>query len=470
MGSIDWSSLWRKEDWWSVWVGFIIIIIGLAGAAAAGWQGQALLSPWTSWYKLIAKPWGVDPIKGFVGMPWASAEHFAGWVAAFIFTLILTWIGVCAMEGRFVKEYPAAYFVMWILMWISVLLGSFGWSKAYGLEYPLWALIVGLFISNVLRVPKFLKPAVRTEFFIKIGLVILGLRIFFTDLVVAGSLGVVQALINVLVIWYVAYYICRGFGLDREFSSIMATGVSICGVSASIAAGGAVKGDPKYISYTISMVLITAVPMLIALPVIVKALAPMFGPYMEYVGGAWLGATIDTTPAVVAAGGFLGEKIALPVAAIVKMAQNVLIGVAAFILAVFWVYRVERKPEERVSPMEVWYRFPKFIVGFIIASIWVTLMNAWAAGAFGVSLAEAKKMYVAKWWQGIVDTYRGVIFFPLAFLGIGLDTNFRELAALGRGRPAAAYVVAQLINIAFSFFLVWALWGGVFFPPPKIGG
>jgi uncharacterized membrane protein YadS len=158
-------------------------------------------------------------------------------------------------------------------------------------------------------------------------------------------------LINVLVIWYVAYYISRGFGLDREFSSIMATGVSICGVSAAIAAGGAVKGDPKYVSYTISMVLITAIPMLIGEPYIAKALAPVLGKYWLHVSGAWIGATIDTTPAVVAAGGFLGGR-ALDVAAIVKMAQNILIGFAAFILAVYWVFRVEKKPEERVSPME----------------------------------------------------------------------------------------------------------------------
>ncbi|MEM0079157.1 MAG: putative sulfate exporter family transporter [Nitrososphaerota archaeon] len=449
---IDWSSLWKKEDWWAVWVGFIIILLGLVAAAATGWTAQPFFQPWTGWYAQVEKL-AID------------VNHALGWIAVFIFTLILTMIGVCAIEGRFVKEYIPGYLVMFILSWIAVIIGATPFAKTWGLEYPLWALIIGLLISNTVGVPKWLKPAVRTEFFIKIGLVILGLGIFFTDLVVAGGLAVAQALINVLVIWYVAYYICRGFGLDREFSSIMATGVSICGVSAAIAAGGAVKGDPKYISYTISMVLITAIPMLVGIPYLVKALAPVIGKYWLHVGGAWIGATIDTTPAVVAAGGFLGGR-ALDVAAIVKMAQNILIGFAAFILAVYWVFKVEKKPEERVSPMEVWYRFPKFILGFIVASILVTIVISSIAGAMGISLAKAKSDFVVKFWQGAVDKYRGIIFFPLAFVGIGLDTRFKELVSIGRGRPAVAYVIAQIINIVFSLFLVWLLWGGIFFTPP----
>ncbi len=450
---VDWSSLWKKEDWWAVWVGFIIILIGLVAAAATGWTAQPFLQPWTGWYLNIEKL-AID------------AQHGLGWIAVFIFTLILTLIGVCAIEGRFVKEYIPGYLVMFILAWIAVAIGAEPTViKKYGLEYPLWALLVGLLISNTVGVPKWLKPAVRTEFFIKIGLVIYGLTVIFTNLIVAGAIAVVQALINVLVIWYVAFYICRGFGLDREFSTIMATGVSICGVSAAIAAGGAVKGDPKYISYTISLVLITAIPMLIGIPYAVKALAPYIGQYWPHVGGAWIGATIDTTPAVLAAGAFLGDKPGL-VAGVVKMSQNVLIGFVAFILAVAWVYRVEKKPEERVSPMEVWYRFPKFILGFILASIVVTMVVAWISGVFGVPLDVANTKYAKPYWWGIVDKYRGVIFFPLAFVGIGLDTRFKELVAIGRGRPAVAYVIAQCINIVFSLFLVWLLWGGVFYTPP----
>lgn len=451
---VDWSSLWKKEDWWAVWVGFIIIFIGLAAAAATGWKAQPFYSPWTGWYNLVEK------------LDIANVNHWLGWIGMLIFTMILTIIAVSSIERRFVKEYIPGYLVVFVLAYIALLIGATPFAKAYGLEYPLWALVVGLLISNTVGVPKWLKPAVRTELFIKIGLVILGLNIFFTDLIVAGGLAVVQALINVLVIWYVAFYICRGFGLDREFSSIMATGVSICGVSAAIAAGGAVKGNPKYVSYTISLVLITSIPLLVGLPYAVRALEPVIGKYWLHVGGAWIGATIDTTPAVVAAGGFLGGR-ALDVAAIVKMAQNTLIGFAAFLLAIVWVFRVERKPEERVSPMEVWFRFPKFILGFIITSLLVSLIIAGVADAFGVTLAKAKSDFVAKYWAGVVDkTFRSLLFFPMAFVGIGLDTRFKELIAIGRGRPAAAYVIAQIINVVFALFLVWLLWGGIFFTPP----
>lgn len=451
---VDWSSLWKKEDWWAVWVGFIIIFIGLAAAAATGWKAQPFYSPWTGWYNLVEK------------LDIANVNHWLGWIGMLIFTMILTIIAVSSIERRFVKEYIPGYLVVFVLAYIALLIGATPFAKAYGLEYPLWALVVGLLISNTVGVPKWLKPAVRTELFIKIGLVILGLNIFFTDLIVAGGLAVVQALINVLIMWYVAFYICRGFGLDREFSSIMATGVSICGVSAAIAAGGAVKGNPKYVSYTISLVLITSIPLLVGLPYAVRALEPVIGKYWLHVGGAWIGATIDTTPAVVAAGGFLGGR-ALDVAAIVKMAQNTLIGFAAFLLAIVWVFRVERKPEERVSPMEVWFRFPKFILGFIITSLLVSLIIAGVADAFGVTLAKAKSDFVAKYWAGVVDkTFRSLLFFPMAFVGIGLDTRFKELIAIGRGRPAAAYVIAQIINVVFALFLVWLLWGGIFFTPP----
>ncbi|MCF8884970.1 MAG: YeiH family protein [Aigarchaeota archaeon] len=456
---IDWSSLWRKEDWWAVWIGFIIIFIGLAAAAGTGWTAQPFYQPWIGWFLKSEAKWLPTPPA------WVAAEHWIGWFIVLIYTMILTLIAVCAIEKRFVKEYIPGFIVVFILAWLAIIIGATEFAKYWGLEYPLWALIIGLLISNTVGVPKWLKPAVRTELFIKIGLVILGLNIFFTDLVIAGGLAVVQALINVLVIWYVAYYICRGFGLDREFSSIMATGVSICGVSAAIAAGGAVKGNPKYVSYTISLVLITAVPMLVGLPYIAKALAPVIGKYWLHVAGAWIGATIDTTPAVVAAGGFLGGR-ALDVAAIVKMAQNVLIGFVAFLLAIIWVFRVEKKPEERVSPMEVWYRFPKFILGFIISSIILSLVIVSVAGAMGITLAKAKSDFVAKFWASPVDKFRSVIFFPLAFVGIGLDTRFKELVSIGRGRPAVAYVIAQIINIIFSLFLVWLLWGGVFFTPP----
>ena len=134
----------------------------------------------------------------------------------------------------------------------------------YGLEYVLWCLALGLFISNVIGVPKWLEMAVRTEFYIKTGLVILGANILFGEIMEAGALGMIQGVLVVAVIWYTCYWICMKFKIDEEFAAILSSAVSICGVSAAIATSGAIKGDPKKLSYTTSLVLICAVPMLVS--------------------------------------------------------------------------------------------------------------------------------------------------------------------------------------------------------------
>jgi len=124
----------------------------------------------------------------------------------------------------------------------------------------LWCLVIGLFVSNVIGVPEWLKPAVRTEFYIKSGLVILGANILFGEIIKAGFYGIVQAVLVVTVIWYFTYWVARKMKVDEEFAVVLSSAVSICGVSAAIATGGAIKADPKKISYVTSIVLICAVP------------------------------------------------------------------------------------------------------------------------------------------------------------------------------------------------------------------
>ncbi len=203
-------------------------------------------------------------------------------------------------------------------------------SATSGLEVVFWALIFGLIVSNFFGVPEWLKPAIKTEFFIKIGLVLLGAEQLFSTIIRVGTYGMIQAIIVIGAVFYVCFWVAKKLGLDDEFASILGTAVSICGVSAAIAAGGAVKGDPKKVSHTISLVLLCAIPMLIFQPLIAKAvgMAPA-------VAGAWIGGTIDTTGAVVAAGQIAGP-LAMGVAVVVKMAQNVLIGAAAFLLALWF--------------------------------------------------------------------------------------------------------------------------------------
>jgi uncharacterized membrane protein YadS len=234
-----------------------------------------------------------------------------------------------------------------------------------------------------------------------------------------------------------------------SFAAIMANATSVCGVSAAIAAGGAVKGDPKEISYTISLILLFAGPMMVLLPLISQAIG-----LSEVIAGAWIGGTIDTTPAVVAAGAIYGDK-AMAIASVVKMSQNILIGVTAFLLALYWVVRVERKSREKPKAIEIWYRFPKFIVGFIIASTIFSLLLVPTMGAEPVSA-------ILKITKGL----RGW-FFALAFVSIGLDTRFTELVKIGRGKPFIIFITATIWDVAISLISAYVFFGGLLFPLPS---
>jgi uncharacterized integral membrane protein (TIGR00698 family) len=363
-----------------------------------------------------------------------------------LYLLIGFWILGCigmALMGMSVGKFTAGFPIVFILSALSFFVAGNTSVTYYGLEVVFWALLFGLFISNVIGVPEWLKTAVKTEFFIKIGLVLLGAEVVFTTIVKVGAYGMVQAILVIAVVFYVCFWLAKKFGLDDEFASILGTAVSICGVSAAIAAGGAVKGDPKKVSHTISLVLLCAIPMLIFQPIIAKAFG--WGPALT---GAWLGGTIDTTGAVVAAGAIAGPQ-AMEVAVVVKMAQNVLIGAAAFLLAIWFTFK-GKEAVEKPGAMEIWFRFPKFVVGFIVASI-----------IFSFFLTEAG----AKVVTGITAPLRGW-WFTFAFLCIGLDTKFRELVAMGGGRPAAAFLIAQAFNIFWTLLLAYLIFGGVLFPIP----
>ncbi len=289
-----------------------------------------------------------------------------------------------------------------------------------------------------------MKPAIKTEFFIKIGLVLLGAEVLFGTIAKVGAYGMVQSILVIGVVFYFCIWFARKMGLDDDFGAILATGVSVCGVSAAIAAGGAVKGDPKKVSHTISLVLLCAIPMLILEPLIAKwvGMSPA-------VAGAWIGGTIDTTGAVVAAGAIAGPE-AMSVAVVVKMAQNVLIGLVAFLLAIWFAFKGQTAGGEKPSLMEIWTRFPKFVLGFIVASI-----------VFSFFMGEAQ----AKSVTGITSGLRGW-WFTLAFLCIGLETQFSELMKMGGGKPAVVFLVAQGVNIIWTLILAYLIFGGVLFPAP----
>jgi uncharacterized integral membrane protein (TIGR00698 family) len=421
-----WSSLWRKEDWWAVWLGFLVLVLAATRTVA--------------WLPKMGK-WTMDPnvsIK-FGDIPYFILLGFS--------LIVLTSIAIVAMKEK-IRSYCLGFPIIYILAFISILISNQKTINEWGLEYVIWALIFGLVIGNIIGMPKWVKPAVKTELFIKIGLVLLGAEILFNTILSAGSLGMIQAIVVVFLVFYFCYFLAIKAGLGKSFASILSAGVSICGVSAAIAAGGAVKGDPKEVSYAISLVLLVAMPMLILMPMIARAVG-----IPDAVAGAWIGGTIDTTPAVVAAGALYSDK-AMQVASLIKMSQNVLIGITAFLLALYWVLKVERKPQERPSPVEIWYRFPKFVFGFIIASMVFSLLLIPTMGDNSVS--------------AILNVTRGIRgwFFAMAFVCIELDTKIIELVKIGRGKPLIVFLVAQIFNIFLTLLLAYALFGGIFFSPP----
>ena len=423
---IDWSSLIRKEDWLVVWMAFIILILATAGLITG-------IPSVGSWSSNITDSLGVGDLAGMV---------FLG-----LGILVLTSLGVF-LKKEDLSSYWKGYPVIFVMAVVSFVISKQSTIKYYGLSYVLWALLMGLIISNVIGLPDWLKGAIKTELYIKIGLVLLGAEILFPTIVQGGLVSVAQSLCAVIVTWYFAYWLARKVGLSQSFASIMASAVSICGVSAAIAAGGAIKGDKKEISFTISMVLLTSIVMLVAQPLIARSLN-----LPSAVAGAWIGGTIDTTGAVVAAGA-LYDDTAMTAAAIVKLAQNVLIGIAAFGLAVYWSLRVDRQEGVKPSLIDIWFRFPKFIVGFVAASLVFSFILSPSLGAAAVSSTLVLTKSLRGW------------FFCLSFVSIGLETKFSELMKVGGTKAAGVYIAAQLVNIVLVYFLAWIFFGGIFFPVP----
>jgi uncharacterized integral membrane protein (TIGR00698 family) len=359
--------------------------------------------------------------------------------------VVVSAIGI-ALLGSQVVPFLAGLPVIFVLAWLARFLAGNGLFVDWGIEYVIFALLLGLLISNTIGVPEWLKPAVQTEFFIKTGLVVLGAGLLFMEVLQAGALGIVQAVLSIFVVWYACFWLCRKLRVDDEFAAMLSTAVSICGVSAAIAACGAIQGDKRKLSYVTSLVLIVAVPMMIVMPWIAKSTG-----MDDLVAGAWLGGTLDTSASVVAAGALISDT-AMKTGVIVKFSQNALIGVAAFLLAIWWTFKQGAATGQKPSAGVIWQRFPKFVIGFVLASaVFSFLLPADLVTGTRSALGE-----IRTWW------------FALAFVCIGLETRFVELATTEQGRPALAFVGAQTINVFWTLLLAFLLFGGVIFAQPVI--
>jgi uncharacterized integral membrane protein (TIGR00698 family) len=347
------------------------------------------------------------------------------------------------------KRFLGGYVVIFLLSIVALVVAGQKTLHAWGLGYALWALVFGLLIANTVGTPQWLLRGARSEMFIKTGLVMLGSEILFSKILQLGLPGLVVAwVVTPIVIIFMWHFGNRVLKIpSKTFTMIVAAATSVCGVSAAIAVAGACRAKKEELTLAIGMTMIFTVLMMVAMP----ALAKVTG-IDPQVAGAWLGGTIDSTGAVVAAGALLGEQ-AEKVAAVVKMIQNVLIGVVAFVVALYWVARVDRDPSApKPSAFEIWYRFPKFILGFVGSSLAFSflLLPLFGSEAVSTTLDVSEKL-------------RGWLF-CLAFVSIGLESNFKELwKQLVGGKPIILYVVGQSFNIVLTLLVAWLAFGGVLF-------
>ncbi|WP_372719069.1 YeiH family protein [Novipirellula sp.] len=436
---------YRREDWVAVIVG--LSLLGMAvicitfGLPNSERTGEGLTHPWANW---IGTPgsWQSNPLDALTGM-----------VLPLVGSLLVCWIAftiAAAMTGRQIARFAIAFPFVFALALIAYVMEGQTTVKHLNLSSALWAILIGLVVSNTVGVPGWLRPAVATELFIKTGLVVLGGEILFDRLLALGVPGIFVAwIVTPIVLCTTFWFGQRVLKMEsKTLNMVISADMSVCGVSAAIAASASCKAKKEELSLAISMSLLFTVVMMIVMPFAIQwiGLDPI-------VGGAWIGGTVDSTGAVTAAGKALGED-AEKIAVTVKMIQNILIGVASLGISIYWVARVEPQSEGKPAGIaEVWRRFPRFVIGFLVASIVFTLLNAYLGNGEEIIKATTKQAT-----KGLRNW-----FFCLAFVSIGLDTRFADLLPqIKGGKPMILYVCGQSLNLVLTLAMAYLMFGVLF--------
>lgn len=380
-----------------------------------------------------------------------------------IFQLLVLMIGMAvffgigmAVMGYSFGEFFKGFVFVFAIVCAAFMMASQTTIKGLGIGYAAWAIIIGMLISNTVGTPKWVMPAVQTEFYIKTGLVLLGAKILFGKLVAIGQPGIFVAWVVTPVVWLTTYW----FGQkilkikSKTLNATICSDMSVCGVSAAIATAAACKAKKEELTLAVGLSLVFTSIMMIVMPAVINSVFP--ADKVQVLGGAWMGGTIDATGAVAAAGAFLGDT-ALYVAATIKMIQNILIGVIAFLVAIYWTTKVEADTTgTKVGAIEIWHRFPKFVIGFIAASIIFSMADASLGGDLSHTVIKQGVI------KGMSDIFRGW-FFCLAFVSIGLATNFRELKSHFKGgKPFILYVCGQTLNLTLTLVMAYIMFYLVF--------
>ena len=434
---LRWRELWLKEDWWAIWLGIGIVVVAYVFFA----NGANI-----RWIAVTPSKWSTLPQLGahFAGNYERYIVQFLAWLA--VFTVALTSLGHKA------RDFLPSFAILYALSVAIFALGQWDQANTYNLEPPLVALAVGLVLSNLIGLPRFLDAGFRVEFYIKTGIVLLGATLPFTLIVWAGPAAILQASIVSIVTFLVIYWVAIKLGLDKRLAATLGAGGAVCGVSAAIAIAGAVGAKKEDAPIAITTVIIWAIAMIFVLPFIAQALHLSAG-----VGGAWIGTSEFADAAGFAAAQTYGnlashgavagtsDQAIFAYTLIKVVGRDVWIGIWAFILAVIATTQWERAQSGRKpEAAEIWWRFPKFVIGFLVTSLLVTAVTT------GYTLADYNKNVVPSLVAPIKDLRTWAFIF--CFLSIGLTTRFRELVSVGK-KPFLAFSAGAIVNVVIGFIL-----------------
>ncbi len=426
------SALFKTEDWWTIWLGVLILILAATGII----QTVPRLPGWTDSIT-EALPFALIPSLIVLGLFLAAISGLA--------------FGVIQRSFSAMKKFWLGFPVVFGLAVLAYVLGNQATLKHYGFSEVIWALVFGLLISNLFGKPKWLIPALQTELFIKTGLVVMGAEILFNRVLTLGlyGLGVAWIIPPLCLFFMYRYGVYRLKMQDKSLVATIAACASVCGVSAAVATGAATKARKEGISMAVSISLIFTIVAMIIEPLIINWLG-----LSQTVGGAWIGGTIDSTGAVVVAGSMVGP-VAMEVAAVIKMLQNLLIGGVAFVFALVFVSDEDKAAGIKKRPQisEIWKRMPRFVFGFILVSVIFSFVLVPWLGQDQVDGIISVTKSMRSW------------LFTLAFVSIGLDSRFSDMAKIAKGgKPVKLYVVGQLVNMVLTLIAALIFFGGYFFP------
>ncbi len=436
--SSGWNSLFQKEDWWAIWLGVGLVLVAVFFFKA----GSSI-----KWIAVIPPKWNTLP-EAFAGL----GAHAGQFITLFVMWAVLFGISVKALGFRlahFLKSFVFVYIVSVLIF----LLGQWTQADRYNLEPPLVALLLGLLISNTVGLPKWMDAGFRVEYYIKTGIVLLGATLPFTLIVWAGPVAIFQASIVSIVTFSIIYFAALKLGLDRRLGATLGAGGAICGVSGAIAIAGAVGAKKEHAPIAITLVIFWAIIMIFALPLVARALGLPTG-----VAGAWIGTSEFADAAGFAAAqtyaGYAGAVPGIggtPDAAVNAftlmkvIGRDVWIGIWAFILSIIATTRWESAGvRKKADAGEIWRRFPKFVLGFLIASAIITAI------ASTMSFADYRKILTPEVVAPIKNLRTWAFIF--CFFSIGLTTRIREFASSG-ARPFWAFTIGVAVNVVLGYIL-----------------